>query len=66
MVYLAARATVSVRLNKIAAAKVNALWLDPRTGQSLSAGRHSNAGVQSFASPSEWEDAVLILEAASD
>jgi hypothetical protein len=50
-------------MNKIAAgAEVRAMWIDPRTGQSTAAGRFAATGVQSFATPDGWEDALLILE----
>ena len=64
MVYLAGKATFSINMNKITAAgKVNAFWVDTRTGESVAAGSLSNTGIESFSTPSEWEDALLILEA---
>jgi hypothetical protein len=63
MVYLADKADFSINMNKLSpAGKVNASWLDPRTGESVSAGSFSNAGIQSFSTPEGWEDALLILE----
>jgi len=65
MVYLASKASFSINMNKITTAgKVNAFWIDPRTGESLAAGSFSNAGVESFSTPDGWEDALLILEAS--
>jgi len=66
MVYLASKASFSINMNKITTAgKVNAFWIDPRTGESLAAGSFSNAGVESFSTPDGWEDALLILEASA-
>jgi hypothetical protein len=62
MVYLGSKASFSVRMSKIAAgAGVRAFWIDPRTGQTTAAGRFAATGVQSFATPEGWEDALLIL-----
>jgi len=61
---LASKASFSINMNKIAAAgKVNAFWIDPRTGESIPAGSFSNTGIESFSTPNGWEDALLILEA---
>jgi len=65
MKYLGNKASVSIYMNKITAGtKVNAAWIDPRTGRSVTAGRYANAGVQTFSIPDGWEDALLILEAS--
>jgi hypothetical protein len=65
MVYLAEKASFSVNMNKLSAAKVNASWIDPRSGVSTPLGEFSNAGVKSFSTPDGWEDALLVLEAAA-
>jgi hypothetical protein len=63
MVYVAGKADFSINMNKLSpAGKVNASWVDPRTGESVPAGSFSNAGVESFSTPSGWEDTLLILE----
>jgi hypothetical protein len=63
MVYLGSRASVSVNMDRITAENgVQAFWIDPRTGKSAAIGRCSNTGVESFSTPEEWEDALLILE----
>jgi len=65
MAYLASKATFSINMDKIASiGKVNAFWIDPRTGESVAAGSFSNTGVESFTTPDGWEDALLILEAS--
>jgi len=46
--------------------RVNAFWIDPRTGQSVEVGHFANTGVQSFSPPDAWADALLILEASAD
>jgi len=64
MAYLGSKSSVSIRMDKITAGnRVRAFWIDPKTGEPTSIGSFSNTGVQSFSTPDEWEDAVLILEA---
>ena len=64
MVYLGSKASFSINLSKLTAGNaVKAFWIDPRTGESVAAGRFTNAGVNSFSTPDGWEDALLILEA---
>jgi len=66
MVYLGSKASFSINMNKITAGnKVNAFWIDPKTGDSVSIGGFPKTGVQSFSTPDEWEDAILILEATN-
>ncbi len=65
IVYLGSRASFSIRLDKLAGAKVKARWIDPKTGDSLVAGSFGNAGTQSFSTPDGWEDAILIIESAN-
>ena len=64
MVYLGSKSSFSVNMNKIASAKVGAFWVDPKTGDSVAIGTFPNSGVQSFSTPAEWEDALLMLEAS--
>jgi hypothetical protein len=64
MVYLGSRSSFSVNMDKIASAKVSAFWIDPKTGDSVPIGTFPNSGAQSFSTPAEWEDALLILETA--
>ena len=65
MVYLAGKASFSINMNRLTAAgKVNAFWIDPRTGESIAAGSFSNTGIRSFSTPDGWEDAILILESS--
>jgi len=66
MVYLANKADFSINMNKLSpTGKVNASWIDPRTGEPISAGSFTNASVQSFSTPDGWEDALLILESSA-
>ena len=62
MVYLGSKASFSINMDKIASAKVEARWIDPKTGSSTAAGTFSNTGTQAFSSPEDWEDAILILK----
>jgi hypothetical protein len=65
LVYLGSKCTFSIDLSKVATAgKVNAFWIDPRTGDPVAAGGFSNTGVKEFSMPAEWEDAILVLESA--
>jgi hypothetical protein len=61
MVYLGSRTSFSINMDKIAAAKVNARWIDPKTGNSTAAGSFLNKGTQSFSTPEGWQDAILIV-----
>jgi len=65
MIYLADKASFSVNMNKAAAPKVNAFWVNPKTGDSVRIGSYSNRGVRSFSTPDGWEDSLLILEPAA-
>jgi Putative collagen-binding domain of a collagenase len=59
--------SVSIRMDKLTAGRrVNASWIDPRTGHSVEVGHFANTGVQSFSPPDAWADALLILEASAD
>ena len=64
MVYLGSKASFSINMDKIAAAKVNARWVDPKSGNSIEVGSFINTGTQSFSTPEGWEDAILILESS--
>lgn len=66
MAYLGSKASLSVNMDKLAGTKIKAVWIDPKTGVSTPIGGFSNAGVQSFSTPEDWEDALLVLEATSD
>jgi hypothetical protein len=63
MTKYSSKASFSVNLNKLAGGDtITAVWIDPRTGQSVPAGRFTNRGVASFSTPDGWEDALLIFE----
>ena len=65
MAYLGSKSSFAINMSKVSAAnKVNAFWIDPKTGDSVAAGSFPNAGVKEFSTPEEWEDALLVLEAA--
>jgi hypothetical protein len=65
MVYAGAKTAFSIHMDKVTAAgQAKASWIDPRTGESVSAGSFPNSGVQAFSTPEGWEDALLILEPA--
>jgi hypothetical protein len=65
MVYLGSKASFSVNLDKIkAAGTVKALWIDPRSGDTISIGSLPTTGVKAFSTPDGWDDALLVLEVA--
>ncbi len=64
MVYCGREASVTVDLSRLAGKDVTAQWIDPRTAEPAAAGRHATTGTASFTTPSGWEDALLVLEAA--
>jgi len=67
MVYLGSKASFSVNMDKLTAGnKVKSFWSNPKTGELVPAGSFPNTGVQSFSTPEQWEDALLILEAIGE
>jgi hypothetical protein len=64
MFYLADKASFSVNLSKLNGPKLNLFWVNPITGESTPIGQEANTGIKSFSTPNDWEDAILILEAA--
>jgi hypothetical protein len=63
MVYLAAKAAVSVRLDKLTTGnQAKAVWIDPRTGAATPAGSFPARGSRPFSTPEGAEDALLVLE----
>ncbi|HEY6881252.1 MAG TPA: glycoside hydrolase family 140 protein [Polyangiales bacterium] len=67
MVYAPIGRPFSVRLDAIHAARVQASWFDPRTGQARAAGRYVARGVREFVPPAEGElsDWILVLDDAT-
>jgi hypothetical protein len=66
MVYLGSQASFSIHLDRMAhGSSVKAFWIDPRSGDRIAIGTLAATGVQQFATPDGWEDALLILEAIS-
>jgi len=67
IVYLASKDTCSIDLSKIAAGdEVNASWIDPETGMSTIIGSFPNEGEESFITPDELIDALLLLKSESE
>jgi len=61
--YLGTKSSVSIHMNKLVAGEhAKAIWIEPRTGESVSMGTFRIEGEQSFETPGGWEDALLILE----
>ena len=61
--YLSSATTVSIRMDSLVGASVDAVWFDPTSGQTSSIGNFSNTGARSFSTPTGWQDAVLLLDA---
>ena len=74
IVYLASACKVVLHLDKIASPRVHATWLNPARDECRDAGTYETGNLagkvfcdlrtQAFSTPSSWEDAVLLLEAA--
>jgi hypothetical protein len=75
IVYFSGRARATLHLDKIAAPHARATWLSPATGECRDGGTYDTGNVegkiacdlrtQAFTTPESWEDAVLLLEGAS-
>jgi len=64
MIYCGGGASFTVDMSRLAGDQVEAVWVDPRSAESVAVGRLAKRGAASFSTPSGWEDALLILEAA--
>jgi hypothetical protein len=60
-----ARQTVEVKLQKFSGPAVRAWWYDPRTGAAKEAGTYPVGSTQSFTTPAEGPDWVLVLDDAT-
>jgi len=66
MVYLSDPATVTVDAGRVVGgAPAEAFWIDPRSGDSLPAGR-TDGDKLVLTTPDGWEDAVFVLEAGHE
>ena len=60
--YLSDKASFGISMDKITAGnKAKASWIDPRNGRPILAGSYPTEGVESFTTPDELQDALLIL-----
>jgi hypothetical protein len=57
--------SISIHMDKLNSARVNAQWYDPRNGTWKAIGQSSNQGTQEFVAPTrgEKDDWVLVLDA---
>jgi hypothetical protein len=64
LVYLShSSANVAINMYRFTAGStVQAKWFNPTNGQYTTIGDYPNSGIQSFATPGGWQDAVLVLE----
>jgi hypothetical protein len=66
LAYLGSSCSFSINLDKVVTTqKVKARLVDPRTGDSCPQTGESNRAIQSFTTPPDWEDAILILQPES-
>jgi len=65
LLYFADNASFSVNMNKISASRVNAFWVNPKSGDTVAIGEEANTGVKAFTTPARWEDAILVVEAVA-
>jgi hypothetical protein len=67
LVYLShSSSNVAVNMNRFTAGStMQARWYNPTNGQYTTIGDYSNSGIQWFATPGGWQDAVLVLETPS-
>jgi hypothetical protein len=58
---------MSINMDKLSGAKVNAWWFNPRDGRFITIGKFTNTGVQEFIPPSNYDrdDWVLVLDDAT-
>jgi hypothetical protein len=50
-------------MDKITAGKkIQAIWVNPINGERTPIGEFENTGIQSFKTPDDWDDAVLLLK----
>jgi hypothetical protein len=67
ILYLGSPASFTVRMDRLAAGnRIEAYWIDPRTGDRIPIGLFAPTGVEAFTAPAGWEDALLILEASAE
>jgi hypothetical protein len=66
LIYLSSRCHALIHLGRLASARVEATWIDPRNGERRAAGHYqvAEAGRRWFSTPNFWEDALLLLESA--
>jgi hypothetical protein len=64
LLYMGGPSVFSVDMDKLRApGKVQAFWIDPRSGEESRLGAPSRGGARKFTTPDGWEDAVLVVEA---
>ena len=62
--YFAGKASFKVDMDKVSAgSEAEALWVDPRSGETTSIGNFAADGTKSFSTPEGWEDSLLLLKA---
>lgn len=63
LVYLSHNAPVSLRMDRLTAGSaVEAVWIDPSTGEKTAIGTFANTGISEFTPPASWQDAVLLAK----
>jgi hypothetical protein len=64
-VYLASMKPVSINLDALSGERLDAHWVDPRTGAAHRIGRIEKKGIREFTPPQLWPDWVLVLDDAA-
>lgn len=65
LVYFSSRAAAKIRMDRLKAAEcMEVSWIDPATGSKTAAGRFAYRDVVEFTPPDDWDDALLLIEAA--
>jgi hypothetical protein len=61
--YFADKASFKVDLSKVlSGSEAEALWVDPRNGETTSIGSIAAKGTKTFSTPDGWEDSLLLLK----
>jgi hypothetical protein len=76
MVYLSSQCHVRLHLDKVLTRRVQATWVDPRSGDEREAGLFETGNATGsvfprgqaawFSVPGHWEDAVLLLDGVGE
>jgi hypothetical protein len=67
LAYLSESCSFSLYLGSLSGSSLaRAWWIDPTSGERVSAGKHPVASPAAFTTPAGWEDALLLIEPSMD